>query len=127
MLEVLVLRSGELRGVVLRSDSLREPEPTMSPGSTATAPGRAPAVFFLLDGGMRESGNDVGTGSFSIARYTRCMAYEKGTVNTSQKHPRLPDLPGVTELKRHNLTTVNSSLSKCPSLSTSLRSQIYSK
>lgn len=86
MLEVLVLRSGELfRGVVLRSDSLREPWPAMSPGSTATAPGRAPAIFFLLDGGMRETGNEVGTGSFSIARYTRCMAYQKGTMSIHLK------------------------------------------
>lgn len=72
MLAVLVLRSGALfRGGVLRSGSLKEPTPAISPGiegSTATAPGRAPAVFFLLDGGMREIGNEVGTGSFSIAR-----------------------------------------------------------
>lgn len=72
MLAVLVLRREALfRGGVLRSDSLKEPTPAISPGiggSTATAPGRAPAVFFLLDGGMREFGNEVGTGSFSIAR-----------------------------------------------------------
>lgn len=72
MLAVLVLRRGALfRGGVLRSDSLKEPTPAKNPGiegSTATAPGRAPAVFFLLDGGMREFGNEVGTGSFSIAR-----------------------------------------------------------
>lgn len=72
MLTVLVLRRGALySGGVLRSDSLRDPGPAINPGtegSTATAPGRAPAVFFLLDGGMREFGNEVGTGSFSIAR-----------------------------------------------------------
>lgn len=72
MLTALVLRRETLfRGGVLRSVSLREPWPAISPGtegSTATAPGRAPAVFFLLDGGMREFGKEVGTGSFSIAR-----------------------------------------------------------
>lgn len=71
MLTVLVLRRGALFRGVLRSGSLREPWPAISPGtegSTATAPGRAPAVFFLLDGGMREFAKEVGTGSFSIAR-----------------------------------------------------------
>lgn len=74
----LVLRRGVLfSGGVLRSDSLRGAGPAISPdiaGSTATAPGRAPANFFLLEGGMREVGKEAGTGSFSMARYTRCMA-----------------------------------------------------
>lgn len=69
---MLVLKRGALfSGGVLRGDSLKDPEPAINPGtegSTATAPGRAPAVFFLLDGGMRELGNIAGTGSFSIAR-----------------------------------------------------------
>lgn len=72
MLTGLGLRRGALiSGEVLRSDSLRDPGPAINPGtegSTATAPGSAPAVFFLLDGGMREFGNVVGTGSFSIER-----------------------------------------------------------
>lgn len=72
MLTGLGLSSGALTsGEVLRSDSLRDPGLARNPGtegSTATAPGRAPAVFFLLDGGMRECGNVVGTGSFSIER-----------------------------------------------------------
>lgn len=45
-------------------------------GSTATAPGSAMADFFRLEGGMRLAGKLLGTGSFSMARYTRCMAYE---------------------------------------------------
>lgn len=76
-LTVLVLRRGALfRGGVLRNDSLREAGLAISSetaGSTATAPGRPPAIFFLLEGGMREAGKVVGTGSFSMARYTRCM------------------------------------------------------
>lgn len=77
-LTVLVLRRGALfRGGVLRNDSLRGAGPAISPdtaGNTATAPGRAPANFFLLEGGMREVGKEAGTGSFSMVRYTRCMA-----------------------------------------------------
>lgn len=73
-----VLRRGALfKGGVLRNDSMRGVGPAISPdtaGSTATAPGRALANFFLLEGGMREAGMVVGTGSFSMARYTRCMA-----------------------------------------------------
>ncbi len=67
-------------GGVLRRDSLRGAEPDISPdraGSTATAPGKAPATFFLLEGGMREVGKAAGTGSLSMARYTRCMALRK--------------------------------------------------
>lgn len=75
---VLVLKGVALaRGGVLRRDSFRGAGPAISPdrvGSTATAPGRVPADFFLLDGGMREVGKVVGTGSFSMARYTRCKA-----------------------------------------------------
>lgn len=43
-------------------------------GSTGTEPGSPTAGFFLLEGGMREEGSTGGTGSFSRARYTRCMA-----------------------------------------------------
>lgn len=43
-------------------------------GRTGTAPGNT--VFFLLDGGMRDGGRAEGTGSFSRARYTKCMACE---------------------------------------------------
>lgn len=43
-------------------------------GSTGTAPGNT--VFFLLEGGMRDGGRTEGTGSFSRARYTRCIAFE---------------------------------------------------
>ena len=46
-------------------------------GSTGTAPGRTPTDFFLLEGGMREEGRTEGTGSFSKARYTRCMAWRR--------------------------------------------------
>lgn len=75
---VLGLKGAALaRGGVLRRDSLRAAGLAISPeraGSTATAPGSAPAAFFLLEGGMREVGKVVGTGSFSMARYTRCKA-----------------------------------------------------
>lgn len=43
-------------------------------GSPGTEPATEPKLFFLLDGGMREEGSSAGTGSFSRARYTRCMA-----------------------------------------------------
>lgn len=43
-------------------------------GRTGTAP--ANIVFFLLEGGMRDGGRTEGTGSFSRARYTKCMACE---------------------------------------------------
>lgn len=43
-------------------------------GRTGTAPGNI--VFFLLEGGMRDGGRTEGTGSFSRARYTKCMACE---------------------------------------------------
>ncbi len=62
---------------MLRRESLRGAGPDINPekaGSTATAPGKAPATFFLLEGGMREVGKEVGMGSLSMARYTRCMA-----------------------------------------------------
>lgn len=42
-------------------------------GRTGTAP--AKTVFFLLEGGMRDGGRTEGTGSFSRARYTKCIAY----------------------------------------------------
>lgn len=75
---VLVLRRGALfRGGVLLNESLRGAEPAINPdtaGNTATAPGKAPGIFFLFEGGMREVGREVGRGSFSIVRYTRCMA-----------------------------------------------------
>ena len=73
MVRGVVLR----RGGVLRKVSLRGAGPPVSPdraGSTATAPASAPADFFLLEGGIREAGKVAGIGSFSIARYTRCMA-----------------------------------------------------
>lgn len=77
-LTVLLLRRPAVpRGGVLRRDSLSGAGPPISPGiagSTATAPGRPLANFFLLEGGMREVGKVAGTGSFSMARYTRCMA-----------------------------------------------------
>lgn len=41
-------------------------------GSTGTAPGNT--TFFLLEGGMRGGGSTDGTGSFSRARYTKCIA-----------------------------------------------------
>lgn len=77
---VLVLMRGALVGEgVLLNESLSGTEPLRSPetaGSTATAPGRAPGIFFLFEGGMRDEGKEVGRGSFSIVRYTRCMAFE---------------------------------------------------
>lgn len=44
-------------------------------GSPGTEPDTEPRIFFLLDGGMRAEGRSAGTGSFSRARYTRCMAW----------------------------------------------------
>ena len=75
--ERLVLMGATLpKDGVERRVSLRGGEPIrpVRTGSTATAPGSAPADFFLLDGGMREAGRAVGVVSFSMARYTRCMA-----------------------------------------------------
>lgn len=45
-------------------------------GSPGTEPATEPRLFFLLDGGTRTEGRSAGTGSFSSARYTRCMAWE---------------------------------------------------
>lgn len=77
---MLVLVRGALVGEgVLLNESLSGTGPPMSPetaGSTATAPGKAPGIFFLFEGGMRDEGKEVGMGSFSMARYTRCMAFE---------------------------------------------------
>lgn len=79
---MLVLRrEAAFKGGVLRNESMRGAGPDVNPdtaGSTATAPGRAPANFFLFEEGMREVGKAVGTGSFSMARYTRCMAWKNG-------------------------------------------------
>ncbi len=47
------------------------------PGNTGTMLDKDPDDFFLLDGGMREEGRTEGTGSFSRARYTRCIAWTK--------------------------------------------------
>lgn len=58
-----------LRGGVLLKVSFIGAGTALSPGrtgSTATAPGIAPADFFLLDGGMREAGKLDGRGSFSM-------------------------------------------------------------
>lgn len=44
-------------------------------GSPGMEPDTEPRLFFLLDGGMRAEGRSAGTGSFSRARYTRCMAW----------------------------------------------------
>lgn len=66
-----------VRGGVDRRASLRRTEPGENPdkpGKTATAPGKAPGVFFFFEGGIREAGNTDGTGSISMARYTRCIA-----------------------------------------------------
>jgi len=43
-------------------------------GGLVGSPGTEPRLFFLLDGGMRAEGRSAGTGSFSRARYTRCIA-----------------------------------------------------
>lgn len=76
---VLALMRGALvGGGVLLNDSLSGTAPPMKPetaGSTATAPGKAAGIFFLFEGGMRDEGKEVGMGSFSIARYTRCNAF----------------------------------------------------
>lgn len=69
-----------LRPAVGRKASWRGaglPESPERKGSTATAPGSATADFFLLDGGIREGGKVTGTGSFSMARYTRCIAWRQ--------------------------------------------------
>lgn len=76
---LVLMRGALLGGGVLLNDSLCGTEPPMSPetaGNTATAPGKAPGIFFLFEGGMREEGKEVGTGSFSMVRYTRCIALE---------------------------------------------------
>lgn len=44
-------------------------------GRPGTEVATEPRLFFLFDGGMREEGRSAGTGSFSRARYTRCMAW----------------------------------------------------
>lgn len=44
-------------------------------GSPGREPDTEPRLFFLLDGGTRADGSSAGTGSFSRARYTRCMAW----------------------------------------------------
>lgn len=54
-----------------RSESLGGGGLAGSPGTVLVTEQR---LFFLLDGGMREEGRRAGTGSFSKARYTRCMA-----------------------------------------------------
>lgn len=77
MTVLLLRRAALLRGGVLLRDSLRGAGPAINPdkaGSTGTAPASAPADFFLLERGMREVGKLVGIGSFSMVRYTRCMA-----------------------------------------------------
>lgn len=43
-------------------------------GRPGTAVATEPRLFFLLDRGTSEAGRRAGTGSFSSARYTRCMA-----------------------------------------------------
>lgn len=45
-------------------------------GSPGREPDTEPRLFFLLDGGTRAVGRSAGTGSFSRARYTKCMACE---------------------------------------------------
>lgn len=42
--------------------------------------------FFLLDGGTRGGGRDMGTGSPSRALYTRCMAWESAKKAISGCH-----------------------------------------
>lgn len=67
-----------VRGGVLLRGSKTGGAPAVNPeraGSTATAPGREVGNFFLFEGGMREVGRVVGTGSLSMARYTRCIAW----------------------------------------------------
>lgn len=74
---LVLMRGALLGGGVLLKDSLCGTEPPMKPetaGNTATAPGKVPGIFFLFEGGMREEGKEVGMGSFSMVRYTRCMA-----------------------------------------------------
>lgn len=52
------------------------------PGNTGTMPDKEPDDFLRLDGGMREEGRTDGTGSFSRARYTRCIALTKENLDT---------------------------------------------
>lgn len=42
-------------------------------GSNGIAPGTL--IGFLLDGGTKAAGKDIGTGSFSKAQYTKNMAW----------------------------------------------------
>lgn len=72
LMEATLPKEGVERRVSLRGAELNmRPD---KPGNTDTAPGSVPADFFLLDAGMREAGRAVGMCSFSMARYTRCMA-----------------------------------------------------
>lgn len=71
---VVLTRGDVLRKVSLRGSGL-DPRPDRV-GSTGTAPGSPIPDFFLLEGGISEAGKLVGIGSFSMARYTRCMAYK---------------------------------------------------
>lgn len=59
-------------------------------GRTGTAP--ANIVFFLLEGGMRDGGRTEGTGSFSRARYTKCIACED-----KRRHLGARPAPGQAE------------------------------
>lgn len=66
-----------LSDVMLPWDGVERRE-SLGGGGLAGSPGSVPVtkqrLFFLLDGGMRAEGRRAGTGSFSRARYTRCMA-----------------------------------------------------
>lgn len=77
-----------IRGEVLRKVSLRRAGPVPRPdraGSTGTAPGSPTPVFFLLEGGIREAGKLVGSGSFSMVRYTRCIACKMESITNYYK------------------------------------------
>lgn len=57
---------------VERSESLGGGGLAGSPGAELATETR---LFFLFDRGTRDEGRSAGTGSFSKARYTRCIAW----------------------------------------------------
>lgn len=61
----LMARTGTGRRLSFRRNGLE--------GRTGTDPRRAPGIFFRLDGGIKDGGRVDGTGSFSLAAYTRSI------------------------------------------------------
>ena len=67
-----------------------------------------PKLLFLLEGGMSEEGSSAGTGSFSSARYTRCMAWgwrlgrgRRALVTRTQLRPTLLFNANCYAIRKH--------------------------